>query len=316
MTVRELAQMANFGGDIQYGRKLKGDRIKAEDLLSRLTDQAQDKAQGNKKLQNIIDGAKLLSNFIPGVGPAVSAAISAVDLIGDTTRDSSFKLSKQQKDAISGSAYEDIIKQNVGALESQVKQAVKGQAKSSLLSNLLNIGLSLGGLPGVKGRDAAADVATDKIAKETVKSAAKESLPAPVGVVSENYFPIPDFKGMNPSLIKDASQRTASTSFDTATKTAAKDNNIMKFLSGKGTEESFIASLKDKPGFEALGDVIPGLNTGLSLMEKPLGKQGLTYANLYGPTSSILTRLLTEYGDATSPAMPQYQRKSIRRRIA
>lgn len=55
---------------------------------------------------------------------------------------------------------------------------------------------------------------------------------------------------MNPSLIKDASQRTASTSLDTATKTAAKDNNIMKFLSGKGTEKVLSMNLAIKLGFK------------------------------------------------------------------
>ena len=326
MTVRELAQMANFGGDIKYGRKLKGDRIKAEDLLSRLTDQAQDKAQGNKKLQNLIDGAKFLSTFIPGVGPAISAAISVADLIGDTTRDSSFKLSKQQKDSISGIAYEDIIKQNVGALESQVEQAVKGQAKSSLLSNLLNIGLSLGGLPGVKGGDAAVNVGTDAatktvektatdVAAETVKQVPTKTIP---GV--DPYFPMNQNVVDVPSLITDASKRGKEIAGDVFSGAsdkigAALDSKTGQFLSGKGTEPSFISEIRNQSWFKGLEDTIPGLKAASGLSTKKIGKTGVTYGNLYGPTSSILTRLLTEYGDATSPAMPKYQRKSIRRRI-
>ena len=326
MTVRELAQMANFGGDIKYGRKLKGDRIKAEDLLSRLTDKAQDKAQGNKKLQNLIDGAKFLSTFIPGVGPAISAAISVADLIGDTTRDSSFKLSKQQKDSISGIAYEDIIKQNVGALESQVEQAVKGQAKSSLLSNLLNIGLSLGGLPGVKGGDAAVNVGTDAatktvektatdVAAETVKQVPTKTIP---GV--DPYFPMNQNVVDVPSLITDASKRGKEIAGDVFSGAsdkigAALDSETGQFLSGKGTEKSFIDEVGDKAWFQALEDTVPGMKTAVGLSKKEIGKTGATYGSLYGPTSSILTRLLTTYGDATSPAMPKYQRKSIRRRI-
>ena len=326
MTVRELAQMANFGGDIKYGRKLKGDRIKAEDLLSRLTDKAQDKAQGNKKLQNLIDGAKFLSTFIPGVGPAISAAISVADLIGDTTRDSSFKLSKQQKDSIRGTAYEDIVKQNVGALESQVEQAVKGQAKSSLLSNLLNIGLSLGGLPGVKGGDAAVNVGTDAatktvektatdVAAETVKQVPTKTIP---GV--DPYFPMNQNVVDVPSLITDASKRGKEIAGDVFSGAsdkigAALDSKTGQFLSGKGTEPSFISEIRNQSWFKGLEDTIPGLKAASGLSTKKIGKTGVTYGNLYGPTSSILTRLLTEYGDATSPAMPKYQRKSIRRRI-
>ena len=326
MTVRELAQMANFGGDIKYGRKLKGDRIKAEDLLSRLTDKAQDKAQGNKKLQNLIDGAKFLSTFIPGVGPAISAAISVADLIGDTTRDSSFKLSKQQKDSIRGTAYEDIVKQNVGALESQIKQAIKGQAKSSLLSNLLNIGFSLGGLPQVKGGDIVSNAATDAatktvektatdLATETVKQVPTKTIP---GV--DPYFPMNQNVVDVPSLITDASKRGKEIAGDVFSGAsdkigAALDSKTGQFLSGKGTEPSFISEIRNQSWFKGLEDTIPGLKAASGLSTKKIGKTGVTYGNLYGPTSSILTRLLTEYGDATSPAMPKYQRKSIRRRI-
>lgn len=324
MTVRELAAMANFGGDVQYGRKTKEDKIKAENMLSSLTDKAQSKAEGNKGMQNTIDAAKFLSNFIPGVGPAISAAISAADLVGDTSRASNmeFNLTPEQEKRIAGSRYEDMILQNVNALDSQVKGAAKGQRDASILSNLLNIGLSLGGLPGVdtaaKGSvDAVAKGGVDEIAKETAKTAIKESIPAPTGVVAENWFPMPDFKGFNPSLIKDATKRSATSSVDTATKTAMKDNNLVKFLTGEGKPgTSFIDKVKGEDWFQALSETVPGMDTALGLAEKEIGKTGVNYGSLYGPGSSILTRLMTQYGNATSPAMPGYQRKSLQRRIA
>ena len=58
------------------------------------------------------------------------------------------------------------------------------------------------------------------------------------------------------------------------------------------------------------------METGVGLSQVPIGKTGANYGSLAGPGSSILTRLMTKYGDATSPAMPKYQRKSLRRRIA
>ena len=95
-----------------------------------------------------------------------------------------------------------------------------------------------------------------------------------------------------------------------------KDSNIMKFLTGKGTEPSFISKVSGEDWFKALSDTVPGMKTGVGLAEKEIGKTGVNYGSLYGPGSSILTRLMTKYGDATSPAMPKYQRKSLRRRIA
>jgi len=330
MSLKELARLANVGGDISYGRKTKEDRIKAENILSSLTDKAQSKAEGNKTLQNIIDAAKFAANFIPGVGPAISAAISAADLVGDTSRASNmkFNLTPEQKRKMSGSSYEDMILQNVNALESQVKGAAKGQRDASILSNLLNIGLSLGGLPGVDtaakgGVDAATNVATDAVtdvatdvATETLKETAKKTIP---GV--DPYFPMNQNLVDVKSLITDASQRGekflgdawsgASDAFG-----GALDSKTGQFLTGKGTQDSLIKSLEGKDWFKALSDTVPGMKTGVGLSQVPIGKTGVNYGSLYGPGKSILTRLMTQYGDATSPAMPKYQRKSLRRRIA
>jgi len=298
----ELARLANLGGDISYGRKTEEDRIYAENIFSSLTDKAQSKAEGNKTLQNIIDAAKIAANFIPGVGPAISAAISAGDIVGDTARASNvkFNLTPEQKKRITGSKYEDEILQNVTALKSQVEGATKGQRDASTLSNLLNIGLSLGGLPGVNSN------------ASTLPKTTSSHLHTPSASTLPNNFatlPPKDFVTLPQKF-----QMPPKFQYNKAFKTDI--SNIGQFLTGKGTQDSLIKSLEGKDWLKALSETIPGMDTAVGLSQVPIGKTSANYGSLYGPGSSILTRLMTQYGDATSPAMPRYQRKSLRRRIA
>ena len=99
---------------------------------------------------------------------------------------------------------------------------------------------------------------------------------------------------------------------------SAGNTRLGKFLTGQGTQESFIAKHAEKPWLQALSETVPGMKAGIGLSQIPLGKYKGAHATLgsaYGPGSSILTRLMRNYTDTTSPAMPGYPRKSLRRRI-
>ena len=54
-TLQELARLANVGGDIRYGQEQPRLQQKAENLLSRLTDKAAKKAEGDPKTENFMD---------------------------------------------------------------------------------------------------------------------------------------------------------------------------------------------------------------------------------------------------------------------
>ena len=82
-----------------------------------------------------------------------------------------------------------------------------------------------------------------------------------------------------------------------------------KFLTGQGKGLSLFDKWGEETWFKALAETIPGMDTAVGLAGTPLG-------HAYLPGSSILNRLMTQYGDATIPAMPTAQTKSLRRRIA
>lgn len=325
-SLKESARLANVGGDIRYGQKIKAQESYAEKLISSLTDKAQSDAEGNKLGQNVMDFAKFAVNFIPGWGQLASAGLSAVDLGFDVKRAKSLKskLSKEQLNKIKGSKFEDYVNENVGALDSQLKGVGKGQIKSSLLSNLLNIGMSLGSIPGADKVPAKAGGnvvketvggAADDVAKDVVTKAIEEAPKKTIPGV-DPYYPMHDFEGFNPSLkdahefITDATSRSEKIAGNAF---SGSPDNLTSVT--PGTKDSLLDLLEGKDWFTALSDTVPGMSSAVGLSKYKIGDTGVTLGSAYAPTSSILNRLMTDYGETTSPSAPRYQRKSLRGRI-
>ena len=331
-SLQELARLANVGGDIAYGRDTKEKQIRAENFLSNVTDAAQRRAKGNVGKQNFIDFAKFATKFIPGAGPLISSAISVYDISEDAKRakKAGAKLSAKDKMKWGGSKFEDMITQNISALDSQLKGVAKGQLKSSLINNLLSIGMNVGSMPGAGElsdkaiEEAAKEAGVDNIATETAKKSGifdkmakkfkdkdwselfgdKDILNPPQRLKSGTIH--------TPEWLKNIFSDTDLSGVDMPDVNLGK---TAKFLTGQGKGPSLLDQWKNEPWFEALIETIPGAETAVGLGEHPIGKTSATLGDAYLPGSSILNRMMTQYGDATSPAMPTSQRKSLRRRI-
>ena len=333
-SLQELARLANGGGDIAYGRDTKEKQIRAENFLSNVTDAAQRRAKGNVGKQNFIDFAKFATKFIPGAGPLISSAISVYDISEDAKRakKAGAKLSAKDKMKWGGSKFEDMITQNISALDSQLKGVTKGQLKSSLINNLLGIGMNVGSLPSVDKPLPVSELRGKQDLYESMMAgtdtAAKKS-----GIFDKmaKKFKDKDWS----ELFGDKSKLNPPMRVDPGTvhtpewlKNIVSDTDLSgvgmpdvnlgktaKFLTGGGKGPSLFDQWKNEPWFEALAETIPGMETAVGLGKYPIGKTSATLGDAYLPGSSILNRLMTQYGDATSPAMPTHQRKSLRRRI-
>ena len=328
-SLEEIGRLANVGGDILYGKKIKKDRTDAERLIASLTNEAQDKAKGDTSKQNWLDVLKFGSKFLGPMGPLISTGLSIADIIGDAKRAKNITMNLNAKDRrrISGSKYKDTILQNLSALDSQVKGAAKGQLKSSLLNNLLSIGMNVGSLPGAGElsdkaiEEAAKEAGVDNIATETAKKSGIFDNVAKKFKDKDWSELFGDKSKLNPPQhLKPGTIHTPdmlkNIDLSGVDMPDADLGRAAKFLTGQGKGPSLFDQWKKEPWFEALIETIPGAETAVSLGKYPIGKTSATLGDAYLPGSSILNRMMTQYGDATSPAMPTYQRKSLRRRIA
>ena len=307
-TLQELARQANVAGDIAYKRDAKEKQIRAENFLANITDAAQRRAKGNVGKQNFIDFAKFATKFIPGVGPLISSAISAYDISEDAKRakKAGVKLSDKDKMRWSGSKFEDVIMQNISALDSQVKGAAKGQLQSSLLNNLLSIGMNVGSLGSVGDE-------TEKTVDATKKSGIFDNIAKKFKDKDWSEL-FGDKSKLNPPQVLQpgtihAPEWLKNIDLSGVDMPDVDLGKTAKFLTGQGKGLSLFDKWGEETWFKALAETIPGMDTAVGLAGTPLG-------HAYLPGSSILNRLMTQYGDATIPAMPTAQTKSLRRRIA
>ena len=138
-SLQERARLANIGGDMRLGQHYRNMQDRVQRDLVKATNQAKKKAEKGDKPGDWIDALKLISGFTPWGAP-INAALSVVDLIGDVSRGVNIpKIKGAGKYA--GTPYEQFFKQNIQALNEQVKGARKGKLGKSLISNLLNIGM-------------------------------------------------------------------------------------------------------------------------------------------------------------------------------
>ena len=162
-SLKEKARLANIGGDMRLGQYYRNIQDRVQRDLAKATNQAKKKAEKGDKTGNWIDALKLISGFTPWGAP-VNAALSVVDLIGDVSTGVNIpKIKGAGKYA--GTPYEQFFKQNIEALNEQVKGARKGKLGKSLISNLLNIGMQpLFGAPApeqISGEDLVKRLGTD-----------------------------------------------------------------------------------------------------------------------------------------------------------
>ena len=328
-SLEEIARLANEAGDIAYGRESKEKEIRAKNFLSNITDATQRRAQGNVGWENIKDFAKFATKFIPGAGPLISSGISVYDIAKDAKRAKKARVKLSAKDRMKwgGSKFEDIITQNISALDSQLKGVTKGQLKSSLINNLLSIGMNVGSLPGAGElsdkaiEEAAKEAGVDNIATETAKKSGIFDNVAKKFKDKDWSELFGDKSKLNPPQhLKPGTIHTPdmlkNIDLSGVDMPDADLGRAAKFLTGQGKGPSLFDQWKKEPWFEALIETIPGAETAVGLGKHPIGKTSATLGDAYLPGSSILNRMMTQYGDATSPAMPTYQRKSLRRRIA
>jgi len=138
-SLQERARLSNVGGDMRLGKHYRNMQDEVQRNLAKATDKAKRRAEKGDKEDDWINAIKLISGFTP-LGAPINAALSAYDLIGDVYRGVNIpKLKGGGKYA--GTPYEQFYKQNIQALNEQVKGARKGKLGKSLVSNLLNIGM-------------------------------------------------------------------------------------------------------------------------------------------------------------------------------
>jgi len=138
-SLQERARLSNVGGDMRLGQHYRNMQDEVQRNLAKATDKAKRRAEKGDKEDDWINAIKLISGFTP-LGAPINAALSAYDLIGDVYRGVNIpKLKGGGKYA--GTPYEQFYKQNIQALNEQVKGARKGKLGKSLVSNLLNIGM-------------------------------------------------------------------------------------------------------------------------------------------------------------------------------
>tara|TARA_B100001939_G_scaffold332557_1_gene331671 strand:+ start:137 stop:931 length:795 start_codon:yes stop_codon:yes gene_type:complete len=155
----ERARIANMSGNIRYQNYLKKLRKQAEDALRKATDEAKEKANKGRFLDNVLDISKIAAGFVPGAGPLLSGLLSVADMAVSSSRAANAgKVSGA--DDFKGTSYENIIKDNISSLNDQVKQTLKSRNQANILNNLLNIGVQLG----------SANIIPDKSAVDAAKS--------------------------------------------------------------------------------------------------------------------------------------------------
>ena len=148
-----------MSGNIRYQNYLKKLRKQVEDALRKATDEAKEKANKGRFFDNMLDISKIAAGFIPRTGPLLSGLLSIADIAVSSNRAANAdKVSGA--DDFKGTAYGDVVKDNISSLNDQIEQTLKSRNQANILNNLLNIGVQLG----------SANIIPDKSAVDAAKS--------------------------------------------------------------------------------------------------------------------------------------------------
>ena len=85
-SLKELARIANVGGDIKLGQWYDDMRRQAEAALAATTDKAKALSSGDYKGEKILEGLKFASSFFGPIGKGVGAGLSLIDMLADAKK--------------------------------------------------------------------------------------------------------------------------------------------------------------------------------------------------------------------------------------
>ena len=286
-SLREIARLANIGGDIDLKRAHHAQQRRAEYELSDLTDKAKKAASGDYEGEKVLEAAKFISSFFGPVGKAVSVGLSGIDILADKKKAKIAVQDFKKKRPPGTGAYGDYLSQNFNALLGQVEQSQKASSKQSLLSNLMSMGMKSG--------------VTDKLAEAAGpggKEALSKILPQhELGKISTEGAMEHVTGGLKKGL-KGMTQ-------------GLKDK--LNFQPDERTLE-VLQGLKGK--LQTMGEKVTPWND--KWLAEQVFKEGLDspmLSDYFEFLQPKFQRRLRRGGQSTAPAAPHMQRPSIRRRI-
>ena len=147
LTISEIMDKLNIGGDITFQQHAEGQKRKAESLMHLLTVKGGKATGGNYKGKKAMDVASFLTKFIPI--PVVNKLISGgIDALSTKFQDD--YLTKKSKDFrkralnVTGGDYQDYKQSGSRAILSQVEQANELEKQENIKKLLTNMVLSSG----------------------------------------------------------------------------------------------------------------------------------------------------------------------------